>query len=445
MVANEETLSLYPFQERGANYIQEWKRLIVADEPGLGKTAQAIVGLRGQYPQLVVCPSSLKLFWAQEYLRWSDVPAERIAFLWSQDKAVPEGYDVYITHWDILRLTWQGLMRVKWAAIVADEAHRAKNRKALRTRALKKLDAPYKVLLTGTPIVNRPDEIWSLLHFLFPQQYRSYWRFVEEFCSVVINRWGGYEIVGIRDREKMHRELRGKVIRRTKKTVLPELPDKRYMTIPIELYPEQIRAYTEMRDQMIARINDDTILYAPVVLSQLMRLRQIAIGLGFFDSTNRCSSKIDAVVDFVMDRLPRKTVVCTQFVWVANQIKEALAAHKVSVGVLTGQTPMAERNVIVEDFQKNDKYSVISMTAETGGTGFTLTAADALVFTDRPWTPAVVQQAEDRIHRIGQKDAVLIVTLLAHGTVEEKVERALRRKERMFNEMFTGKTFKELL
>ena len=428
--------------------MRENKKVILADEMGLGKTAQAIKA--SETPTLVIASKGLKYWWLQEIERWYGsnsawVPQTNEEVI--NTGGIPLGIPFTIVHWEVLRL-WPNLKKIKWATIIADEAHKAKNRKAQRTKALWTIcrNAERVLLLTGTPIVNQPADIWSLLKCLYPKEYTSYWRFFNEYVLASQNPWGGFDIIGVKNRDALLEEISDKVLRRTKKTVLPDLPPKVYTTIPIQLYPEQVKAYNEMRDYMLATIDDDTSVLAPTVLAQITRLRQITVGFGAFKEPkewpNASAAKLDVLTDYLEDR-DSKTVVVTQFVWAAHEAARRLNSHKINSEVLTGATPAEERVELIERFQKQDDPKVLCATIQTGGEGWTLTAADMIVFLDRPWSPQVVSQAEDRLHRIGQENSVQVVTLLAEGTIEERVEEALAHKQDVFNSVF-GK-LKELL
>ena len=432
---------------------------------GLGKTAQAICAAKA--PTLIIASKGLRYWWYDEILKWMpDLPEEEILIINTDDDpksvlAYPAEY--YIIYWDLLKRepTKRGekkkspserrwnewvrtLMFQNFNTIIADEAHKAKNRKSQRTQALWQIcrRASNVYLLTGSPIINKPDDLWALLKTLYPKIYTSYWRFFEEYVLSSQNPWGGYEILGVKHRDQLVTELESITIRRTKKTVLPDLPPKVYTKIPILLYPKQQKAYNEIRDLMLTTIDDDVVIRAPTVLSQITRLRQVAVGLGAFENPETTkSAKLDALCDYLEDR-EGKVVIATSFVWAAKEAARRLAKQGRNVGLLIGEVEDSKRIEVVKKLQEGE-LDTLCMTIQTGGEGWTLTAADMLIFLDRPWSPQVIKQAEDRLHRIGQSKSVQIVTLIAQGTIEEAVEEALEHKQIVFETVF-GK-FKELL
>ncbi len=471
---------LYSYQKAGVRFMQTHSRVLLADEMGLGKTAQALSAQLGSNLTLIISTKGMKYFWQEEIVKWTRTSEKTIYMPQSSDE-YPLGGGIsvyYIVHWETLarrrplpgekerekaegnkksKRPWnswvQALAGIPWQTIIIDEAHKGKNRHAQRTEALwhicRQANPDRVFLLTGTPIVNQPADLWSLLKCLYPKKYTSYWRFFKQYVLAAPTPWDpwGGEIIGVRDPEGLREELAPIVLRRTKKTVMPSLPDKQYTLIPVELHPEQLRVYREIRDYMISEIDDQTTVRAPNVLTQIIRLRQAAIGLGAFAEGEEGwdklpAAKIDALVDYI-EGTDTKIVVATQFVWAALTVAKRLRQKKITAAVMYGATEEKERHRLVKQFQETEDPQVLVMTVQTGGEGWTLTAADTLIFLDRPWSPQVVKQAEDRLHRIGQKSTVHIVTLIARGTIEARVEEALKTKQVVFDSVF-GK-FKELL
>jgi len=389
----------------------------------------------------------IKLVWPTARIYVID-RKDRPAFV----KALSQNYTCYIIHYEALRLMPE-LRRVSWFHIIADECHRAKSRKAQQTRALKALPARYKTGLSGTPADNRPADIWSILNWLYPKRYTSYWRHVKTYCVEQIVE--GKNGATFRNYNKPNREttphliaeMRPWYVRRLKREVLQDLPEKYYSDVWVELGPAQRKAYNQMRKDMIAWVgeHEDEPLVAPVVIAQLVRLQQFALAsveIGYkyvITRTARAraleareepeperrmtttliepSAKLDALEEMVSGNPTEQLVVWSQFRSMVDLAAQRLEANKISVGRYTGTVPQTERDLAVEAFQRGDLH-VFAGTIAAGGEGITLHAASTGIFLDRHWSPTKNIQAEDRQHRIGQKNAVHIIDIMAKNTVD---------------------------
>lgn len=484
---------LYSFQEDSVTQIVDAARnkytsALIADDMGLGKTVQAIeidrrkrlaANDRSQTPgrqlTLVVAPLSVLGVWKDHFEKWNPSlkvyvidPKSRINFERHVKAAAasPDGrgqFDVFICHWEALRLVPE-LQKVPWFHIIADEVQRAKSRKTQQTVALKKIRAEHKLGLSGTPADDKPQDFWSILNWLYPRTFTSFWRFFNYHCLVLYHDETGSqcgclqktgkghkrayrEVVGTANEKELHRQIKPYYVRRLKEDVLDELPDKYYETIPVELTQQQRRAYNEMRKSMLAWVgeHEDQPLAAPVVISQLVRLQQFACAFGGLETVTKkkrncqattctlaggCqghpvtrlrlmepSSKLDVVMQLVLDNPERQIVVFGQSKQVINMLGSRLAAKGIPAGLLTGDTPQKDRDSLVAKFQAG-RLRVFAGTIAAGGVGITLTAASTVVFLDRAWSPSVNRQAEDRLHRLGQKNAVQVIDLVARDTVD---------------------------
>lgn len=462
---------------------------LIADDMGLGKTVQGILldkrkrelyadTYQGRMVTIVVAPLSVLDVW-ERHLRlchpelkvYTVDPKARHVFARHIRNAAKGNseYDVFICHWDAIRhpdLTGD-LQRVKWFHVIADEVHRAKNRKAQQTVALKKMRTKHKLGLSGTPADDKPDDFYSILNWLYPSVFTSYWRFFNYHCIVVHHDESGTscgclkekghghkrpyrEVVGTANVDELKEQIAPYYVRRLKEDVLKELPGKYYTTIQVDLTQQQRRAYNEMRKSMLAWVGtqEDQPVAAPVVVSQLTRLQQFACAYGQLETVikrrrdvrdcedSRCkragkcqghkmevlrltdpSSKLDAVMQLVEDNPGKQLVVFGQSKQTINLLAERLRKKNITVGVLTGDTPQSERGKLVEDFQSG-KLQMFVGTIKAGGEGITLTAASTMVFLDRAWSPSKNRQAEDRLHRIGQENAVQVIDIVARDTVD---------------------------
>lgn len=441
---------LRPYQRAGVEFLLQHPKTIVADEMGLGKTIEAIAAISlysstGE-PKLVVAPNSVTQKWKREIQKWTGEEAVIISGNAAKrkqqlERAVKQGKWV-IVNWEKLRIMPE-LQKVKWQAVVADEAHRAKNRKAQQTKALWKIHAPMQLALTGTPIQNSPDEIWSLLKWLDPKTYTSYWRFFNDYVDYYDTHWKK-EIIGVKNPDGLRFELATQMIRREAEDVL-DLPPLSRIEIPIELGSKQRKIYDDFVDQMWVEIERAAAegdggakkaLENPQYLvengaARTTRLRQAASTPALLGGDDD-SAKLDAAVEIIKDA-PRdkKFVVFSEFKGTTEILFQRLQAKGIKTDYIHGDVNKTLREEIIQDMQEGD-LQVLVMTRDTGGEGIDLFAADTAIFIERHWTPARNEQAEARIHRMGQDKPVTIYTLTACDTIDDgKVKPANTRKSRI--------------
>ena len=430
-------LELFPFQKYSVEYLVDKRSSLLGDDMGLGKTVQAIaldLERRKKQSELMKDPKTLVITylgiipaWVKHFQDWSDLKViainnkDRSEFLESLEFG---DHDVYVCHWQALRLIDE-LQHILWFHIIADECHALQNKKSQQTKALKSYKSWYKTGLSGTPAFDKPDDLWSILNWLYPEHWSSYWKYYNE--HVLYTEYDGYRtIIGVNNEEKLQKEMAGFYIRRRKEDVLLDLPEKYRSEIVVELSPKQRRAYEQMRKEMIAWVgeHEDEPVAAPVVIAQLTRLQQFATTYGVIDPDDgrmlmsEPSTKIDAVIDIVQST-GGQVVVFSQFAQVIKLLGQKLDTLRISHGLFIGETKAEERAQIIERFQAG-KLRVFAGTIAAGGTGITLTAASTVVFIDRAWSPSNNRQAEDRLHRIGQKNAVHVIDIIAKDTIDAK-------------------------
>ena len=460
-------LELYPFQSEDCDFLEDRNAVLLAWEMGTGKTYAGIeLDLRhrlereqngfGQLPTLVVAPlSTLVATWVDHYERLAPHlslyvidPKRRDAFT----KAIKDRTaDVYICHWESLRLMVKPLGSTLFGHIIADEIHRAKSRKAQQTRALKALRTKFKTGLSGTPVTNKPYDLWSLLNWLYPQAYRSFWRFYEEYCEYEIAYPQGYhKFIGPKNEESLLAEIAPFYRRHLKLAkccehhpngVQPDLPPKYYSKLWVELTPKQRVAYDQMREDMIAwlEMQDETVpLIAPVAIAQLVRLQQLSVayasvewssdGTSSIVQLTEPSSKLDALMQIIQDNEEESIVIFSQFKKVINLATDRLRRAKIPYVIITGDVPANQRPAAIDQFQRGE-VRIFLGTIGAGGEGITLTAASTVIFLDRDWSPAKNAQAEDRLHRIGQENAVHVVDIMSRDTVDLGKDQKLELKK----------------
>lgn len=436
------TIELYPYQRDGVSFMYDKTGVILADDMGLGKTYQALAEIKQwhqEYPVpnlkvLIVAPKSALGVWDTHIEEFFPEINRMVVSGASKQKVADYTGGFLVINYEAVRLVQ---LKGVFDFVIADEAHNIKNRKAIRTRSLKKVKAAHKRALSGTPMINRPDELWSILHWLDPKTYSSYWRFFEQYVAYKDSGYGYKIVFGPKNTDELKRELAPIMIRRMKMDVLQDLPEKYYSYRKLDMSPEQNRAYKEMKKDSLAWIEqmpEDVPLPAPTVLSQLTRLRQFASAYCEIDDEGSVimsepSSKLDALVDIIKEANGQPVVVFSQFKQMVYLAEKRLT-DKLGVNVVTftGDTSQASREKIIADFQAG-KYDVMLATIQAGGVGVTLHRASTVVFLDRAWSPAMNMQAEDRLHRIGQKNAVEVIILQSSGTVDLTIESKLERKK----------------
>lgn len=444
---------LFPYQVEGVKFLTQTQRALLADDMGLGKTVQALLSaqaLQTGLPTLILCPNSLKGTWAKEIALWC--PGEPVQVVQGERAArvrqIAQACPWTILNLEAARLHTKDLESIQWGVVIVDEAHRIKNRARPSgrgpqvTRAVWSiaLRTPHVFLLTGTPIINRPDEIWSLLHCLDPSKFSSYWKFVERYCEIWDNGYG-LEVGDARpDRLQEFQDLlRPYYLRRTKREKL-SLPPLQIQQIWVELQGDQKRIYREMAKTMYADLRERGEVSASIVLAQITRLKQITVDPNLMVEAPQASlqgAKATALLDILEGLGQQKAVVFSQFAGAILAAERLLQSRGISCVSLTGAVPADQRQSLVDRFQKDPECQVFLSSIQAGGVGLTLTAASIAVFLDKAWAPAINDQARARLHRVGQTLPVTVIELLAAGTVEEAIESLLARKEEQFQNLFT--------
>lgn len=443
----------YQYQKETIEKFSKVTAVLDASEMGTGKTVVAAEldmvrrqqrGVRG--PTLIIAPLSGTMnTWRKHYKeQFPNLkgivcdPKNRGKFVTALERT--DWFDYYIMHWDVISRELDALTRVRWNHIIADECHRAKNRKAVGTRALKHLRATYRTGLSGTPVTNRPQDLWSPLNWLYPQEWRSYWKFYKKYVDYIeVESWNGqkagyHKIIGPKNVEQLQKEIAPYYVRHLKRGpccphhpqgVTPWLPDKTYADpIWVDLTPKQRKAYNQMKKDMIAWVgaNEDQPIAAPVTIAKLVRLQQLALAHADIDDVWSVtliepSSKLDALMELIKDHDEEQIVVFSQFSKIIKLLSVRLSNSKIPYASFTGETPHKHRTQMVQDFQAG-KIRIFAGTIKAGGVGLDLYRSSKVVFLDRSWSPAENIQAEDRLWRHGQKNSVTVYDIMARDTVD---------------------------
>lgn len=399
-----------PYQTTGIEFAANRDAALIADEMGLGKTIQAIGLLNTRLDLervLVVCPAGLRINWRRELDAWLVNPL----------------VEVQIVSWDGLHKLNSGYA---WDCIIADEAHYAKNREARRSRALMSLRARVRVALTGTPILNRPIELWNILHWLRPDLWpeKSFWPYARRYCAAHRGPFG-WDFGGASHLDELAGHLRHLMIRRLKADVLTELPAKRRQIVELDT-----RMDRELRDKMAA-------MEARLDYEAQARGLEDAVSVAWQDMAglrhDMARAKLPAAVDFLADAAigSGKLVVMAHHRDVLESLQRELEDFR-PVLIYGGMTDKA-RQEAVDGFQRRGEVRIFLGQIQAAGVGITLTAASHVAFVELEWTPGLMSQAEDRCHRIGQHDAVLVQHLVLPGSLDARLAKTLVAKQRVID------------
>lgn len=340
--------------------------------------------------------------------------------------------------------------------VIMDEAHKIRNPRTKQTRGLLEFCESHPkarfLLLTGSPIVNNPVDLHTLLCIVDPDNFaqKTRWEFLTRYCYYTRNRWGGVNVYAVKDMDNLRKRTRDYTVRRTKKEVLPFLPEKYYRRVLLEMEEDQRGVYEQMRNELVIMIQEEIDggnpfpLKAMSVLSQLLRLRQLNLEPRIVGSPcDGVKSKfIEDLVENMVNGDPLTTeggdpsgrsdkiVIFTCFEkYVEYLDKVVLSDHKRVL--LTGHISVEQRAKNVAQFQNDPDTHLCIGTVQTMGEGITLTAASNVVFADRWWNPSVLKQAEDRLYRIGQKNAVQVIIPVCEDSIDSKLDRILKTKEKL--------------
>ncbi len=398
----------------------------LADDMGLGKTLQAIAVMLNQAqkgPCLVVAPTSVCANWELEINRFApSLNVRRLGHTGrSETISTLESNDVLIVGYGLLYNVQKELATRTWAMVTFDEAQALKNAATKRARAGSKLQADFRLALTGTPIENRIDDLWSLFNIINPGLLGSW--------DTFLSRYGAAATPGSGASKALRAVVRPFLLRRLKANVLDELPEKTEQNIIVEPNAKELAFYENLRQKAVAKIHASDSCGGNrrfEILAELTRLRRACCHPGLADpdmmALEKYSTKTQTFLETVSDLIAggHKVLAFSQFTSYLAQIREALEEHKISYQYLDGSTPETERRKRVAAFQKGEG-DVFLLSLKAGGTGINLTAADYVSHLDPWWNPAVEDQASDRAHRIGQKRPVTIYRMVQAGSVEEKI------------------------
>ena len=431
---------LFPHQIEGVAFLLGRRRAILADDMGLGKTRQAIVSLRHlapEGPRLVVCPASVKRNWAREIALVTPNSAVLVI-----EGSAPIGFTAewVIVNYDILRRHIDNLQHVRWAALVFDEAHYLKNHTSARSKLARQLtltaaaNAPQPLavqLLTGTPLTSRPRDLFVLLQLVNHPLGRSFLAFAKRYCAAEKGEYG-WKTGGASNIEELTVQLHGVMLRRSKDDVLA-LPPKLRTWLPVDVPAGTGARAVQKVFELLAGQHDRP------MASRSLASRKRGKLLAFVVEARQAlaMAKTAATLDLVKSAIDQgeKVIVFSCFDDPIQRFTKELGAAAV---VITGKTPAAMRQQLVDRFQHDDDIRVFVANIIAGGTGLNLTAATQVVFNDLDWVPTNHWQAEDRAYRIGQTRTVNVTYFVARDTIDDFVQAVLETKAALVSSIVEG-------
>ena len=444
---------LYPFQIEGVKYIvQALKQppfsYILADEMGLGKTWQAIVTviLMRVKNVIVVCPASVREEWERilgTYTGLSYVVFYGPENLHSRARFFIISYDHYWRYVEQLPRT---------DMIILDEFTKIKSRNAKRSKAVLSTDYKYKLFLSGTPVLNRTEELWTVLHYMMPKEYKYYNAFIDRYCvtdTITVRAKNGHEfdlpvVKGSKNVAELAKKLEPIMLRRRREDILDQLPPRTFERLFVDLSTKQKSEYNKLQEQLEYYLEDYE-SSSGKVLTLFGEMRQVCQMLQDDDGVIY-SSKIDLLHELVEDLVAtgeHRLFIVTPYIACANAIAEDLSEY--GPILVTGETDHEKAHAGRKGFQAKESPVYVG-TLRKNSEGITLTMADYCVFVGKDFVPAVNSQVMDRIYRIGQEKPVTVIDILTRNTVEDRIEELLQKKTQLYMELFgSGKLGKKAL
>lgn len=431
------------YQKHGVEFILNRKSTVLADEPGLGKSAQAITAseLSGYRKVLIVCPASLKENWAAQIRKWAMLEnRENFNVIYGKKAKFSTKYKYYIVNYELLiyKEIQDQVMEVSPDMVIADEFHYLQNIEASRTLAFynkrttlsncKKL-----VCVSGTPITNRPKEFYPFLRLIVPEviDNMDMFNYGRKFCAGYKGRFG-WNFNGASNTEELNLRLRSSVmLRRLKKDVLEELPPKSIHLVSISQnnkIKKILKDNTEFFEKEIKELKTNNQMSAPI--SQVSEIRR---GLS--------QAKMKECLEVMYETLQNeeKILVFAHHTETIESLKDGFKKYKPTV--ISGKVPVKKRQKIADDFQNKNDNRVLIGNIQAAGTGFTLTRARTVFFVETSWTPGELLQAIDRVHRIGQKEKVMAYILVVQDSYEHKMLEIILKKEKNLSKVLGVKTY----
>jgi superfamily II DNA or RNA helicase len=442
-------VSLYPYQREGALFAAGAGRSLIADDMGLGKTIQAIAAceilaqVAGVERVLIVCPTSLKHQWKQEIEKFCDRSAVVVeGTLVGRSNLYAADSFYKITNYDVIHRDTDSIRKWGPDVVILDEAQRIKNWKTRRAQSIKKLDSKYAVVLTGTPLENRLEELHSIVEFVDHFRLGPMFRFLAEHQHV--DESG--RTIGYRNLDRIGKTLASVLIRRTKQQVLPQLPERLDKNYFVPMTPEQMEHHEENR-AIVARIAAKWRRFGFLseadqrrLMIALQNMRMSCNSTYLLDKKTDFGCKADELLSVLRESFERpadKAVVFSQWLGTHELLLSRLESAGMGYALFHGRIDSKDRRDLIAQFKEDPKCRVF-LSTDAGGVGLNLQNASTVVNMDLPWNPAVLDQRIGRVHRLGQHRPVRVVNFVAQGTIEQSMLSVLAFKQSMLAGVLDG-------
>lgn len=447
----EVKAELYPYQKEGVHFAALKKSAIIADEMGLGKTLQAITiallkrEIFSFEKTLVICPASVKEQWKREIERFTDETATVIGGSKEKRQEIYEKCTNFfkITNYEAVLRDNLVIHRYKPDLIILDEAQRIKNFETKTAQCIKSIPHKQSLVLSGTPLVNKLEDLYSIVQFADPELFAPLWEFAADYFILKKAKHG--KIFGYKNLNTIHERLKPLVIRRKKEEVLKDLPEQVSNNYYIDLSQEQLELHQGYLKSLLPILNKK--FHTPIDIRRIQQLltsmRMVCDSTFLIDRKTNISPKLkeleSVLRDLVMDN-KRKIVLFSEWTTMTFLIGKLLSEMNIPFVEFTGKIPVTKRQALINEFNQNPECRVF-LSTDAGGVGLNLQTADCVINFELPWNPAKLNQRTGRVMRIGQKSkCVNVVNFIAKQSIEEKIYAGIQLKQELFDGVFEGTT-----
>lgn len=431
--------NLYGYQKEGVAFlVNSGGRALLADSPGVGKTLQTLGYIihSKHKKNLIICPASVKFSWENEIKQWTDLKSF-VVNPKTNIKDIPLDTNCVIINYDILKKFYADLVAWKFDCMVADECHLIKSRDTIRTKVAKEIakQIPHVIMLTGTPVLSRPVEIFNVLSILDRKTWKNFYEFAMRYCDGKQNYWG-FEAKGATNLPELKERIKKYFLRRTKDEVLKELPPKNFIEIPMDMSSFYRKQYDLIEENLVKFLRENKFKTDKEIARSLQGEKLVKINL--LRQTNALS-KIDTAIELIDNILEadEKVLVFSGF----NQsLVELHEKYKDKSVLLIGATPIEERGIIVNKFQTDPETKIFFAGIKSGGVGITLTAASNVIILDYPFNPADLEQSINRAHRPGAEyESLNIYQITSRNSIDGFLKKLLKYKQDIIDQLIDGK------